>query len=86
MRYPVKFVDDNRKVLLLDTVFAAKEYLEYAIAHNMSVKLEDTTSTSAVEVIYNFVKEGFTVSFSEEEVFSPDGLKLRPRIIVYLKR
>lgn len=86
MTYPIKFTNLNKDTLLLDNLFAVDDYLEYAIKHNMNVKFTAITSTSSVECIYKFVKNGFKISFVEERQFAPDELEVDPKIIVDLQR
>ena len=86
MKYPIKFANMEKDTLLLDNLFATDDYLEYAMKHNMKVKFTAITSTSSVECIYKFVKNGFKLSFEEKRQFAPDELEVDPQIIVELQR
>ncbi|MBO5711411.1 MAG: hypothetical protein J6R47_01100 [Acholeplasmatales bacterium] len=86
MKYTIKFTDNSADTLLLDNIFAVDEYLEYAKKHNMDVIFTETTFTSAIESIYKFYIEGYNISFVEVEQIAPDGLVLKPKIHVVLRR
>ena len=86
MNHPIKFTDNNADTLLLDTLFAVDEYLEYADKHNMNVLFTETTSTSSVEYIYKFLCHGYTPIFKEFKQIAPDGLVLSPKIHILLWR
>ena len=86
MKYPIKFTDNKADTLLLDSLFAVDEYLEYADKHNMDVLFTETTSSSSVEYIYKFLCRGFKPMFKEVKQIAPDGLVLNPKIHVLLRR
>ena len=86
MKHPIKFTNTNAETLLLDNIFAVDEYLEYATKHRMDVLFTETTSTSSVDDIYKFIKNGYTPLFREEKQVAPDGTVLSPKIHVLLWR
>ena len=84
-RYPIIFADKEKTTLLLNNYFATNDYLEYALKHNVDVLYTQTESCSAVEVIYKFIKNGFTANF-EEVTRCIDGIQLNPSIQVKFER
>ena len=86
MKHQIKFTDHTKETLLLDNIFAVDEYLEYATKHRMDVLFTETTSTSSVDDIYKFIKNGYTPLFREAKQVAPDGTVLSPKIHVLLWR
>ena len=84
MTRPIKFTDEYKDTLLLDSLFAVDEYLEYALKHNMNVMFTETCSSSSVEYLYKFIREGYKAQFEEVRQVAPDGLILSPKIRVLL--
>lgn len=84
MARPIKFTDEYKDTLLLDSLFAVDEYLKYAVKHNMNVLFTETCSSSSVEYIYKFIEEGYKPQFEAVKQVAPDGLVLSPKIRVLL--
>jgi hypothetical protein len=84
MTRPIKFTDEYKDTLLLDSLFAVEEYLTYATKHNMNVLFTETYSSSSVEYIYKFVECGYKPQFEAVKQVAPDGLVLTPKIQVLL--
>ena len=79
--YKPKFDKDNNELIILDNVFDAEYCMKYAKEYNMNVLMTVTTSTSSVEIMMLFQKNGFDYKLYEEAVFAPDGTKLNPRVL-----
>ena len=84
MTRPIKFTDEYKDTLLLDSLFAVDEYLKYATKHNMNVLFTETCSSSSVEYIYKFVEQGYKPQFEAVKQVAPDGLVLAPKSQVLL--
>lgn len=78
--YIPKFHDEKKEVILLDDIFETMPCIDYAIRHNMSVVFINTTSTSSVEVMMAFQKEGFAHELYEEKIMQ-GTLELEPCIL-----
>lgn len=84
-KYPIKFEDKHKTVLLLDRPFAEDDYLKYALSHNVDVLYTNTQSCDSVRVIYKFLSNGFGATF-EEVQRTIGGIKLDPEVVVRLER
>ena len=85
-KYIPKFDKDNKELLILDTIFSAKNCLLYADTHNMNVLFTDTTSTSAVEVMMDFQKSGYNHKLYEKLSYAPGGIELDPHIVCLFEK
>lgn len=83
--YPIKFNDKDKTELLLDNNFAYKEYLDYALKHNVDVIYTQTESTDSVRIIYEFIKNGFCVTLDEVPCIY-EGIQLDPKIQARFER
>ena len=52
----------------------------------MNVLMTNTTSTSSVETMMIFQKNGFHHKLYEEDDFAPDGIKLCPKIVCLFEK
>jgi len=84
MKYEIKMYDSD--TLLLDTIFAAEEYLEYATKHNFDVCFTETGSQNAIKVLMMFQKEGYKISLVEEKRTAPGGIELEPDVVIFFRR
>ena len=84
--YKPKFDKDDNGLVLLDNAFDAESCMVYAKEHNMKVLMTVTTSTSSVEIMMLFQKNGFNHKLYEEDMFAPDGIKLSPRILCLFEK
>ena len=80
-KYVPKFVENKTNLVLLDNIFDAHLCIKYAKEHNMKVLMECTTSTSSVEVMMLFQKNGFIHTLFEKEMYAPDGIKLPSKVL-----
>lgn len=80
-KYIPKFSKDENDLLILSDIFGAEDCIKYAKEHNMKVLMECTTSTSSVEIMMKFQKNGFNHKLFEEDVYAPDGIKLTPKVL-----
>ena len=85
-KYIPKFSKNENNLLILSDVFSAEDCLKYANEHNMRVLMECTTSTSSVEIMMAFQKNGFNHKLLEREVYAPDGIKLSPNILCLFEK
>ena len=76
--YP-KFESEDSNTLILEHSFY-KPCLEYAVEHNLNVLYTETSSTGAVEIIYEFIEQGYTYELFKVPQYAPDGLKLNDKI------
>lgn len=81
-KYIPKFNKEDRELLVLNNIFAVDDCVEYASRHNLNVLFTETTSSSSVEAMMAFKKNGYNIEIFEKENYSPDGLKLNPLIYV----
>lgn len=79
-KYIPKLDNEKPDTIILDTIFKSKDCMRYATDHNFNVRFTDTTSTSAVEVIMDFINAGYTHELYEVPVTDPDGNQMRPRV------
>mgnify|MGYP003271461107 CR=1 FL=1 len=84
--YKPKFDKDDNELVILDNLFDAECCMEYAKEHNMKVLMTSTTSTSSVEIMMMFQKNGFNHKLYEEDVFAPDGIKLSPKVLCLFEK
>lgn len=84
--YKPKFDKDDNGLVILDSAFDAESCMGYAKEHNMKVLMTVTTSTSSVEIMMLFQKNGFNHKLYEEDVFAPDGIKLSPRVLCLFEK
>lgn len=80
MKYFPLFTDGDTDMLLLDKTMQWIDCMDYAMKHNMNVLYTDTTSTSSVEVIMGFQKNGFVYELYEVPQFAPGGIELNPKV------
>ena len=59
IEYKPKFDKANKELLILDNLIDAESCANYAREHNMNVLMTNTTSTSSVEIMMMFQKNGF---------------------------
>lgn len=85
-KYIPKFSNNENDLLILSDVFSAEECLKYAKEHNMRVLMECTTSTSSVEIMMEFQKNGFNHKLFEKDVYAPDGIKLSPKVLCLFEK
>ena len=85
-KYKPKFDKDDNRLIILDNSFDAESCMKYAKEHNMKVLMTVTTSTSSVEIMMLFQKNGFNHKLYEEDVFAPDGIKLSPRVLCLFEK
>ena len=85
-KYMPKFDKEDRDLLILDNLFAVDDCVEYASRHNLNVLFTETTSTSSVEAMMAFKKNGYEIEMYEKENRAPDGIKLNPIIHVLFTR
>ena len=81
-KYEPKFYQGDRETLVLDNMFMANDCVKYASQHNLNVLFTETTSTSSVEVMMSFKKEGYCIDMFEKKVYAPGGIGLKPDIYV----
>ena len=84
--YKPKFYKENKELLILDNLFDAEGCINYAREHNMNVLMTNTTSTSSVEIMMMFQKNGFHHKLYEEDAFAPDGIKLDQKILCLFEK
>lgn len=84
--YKPKFDKDDNRLIILDNAFDAESCMGYAKEHNMKVLMTVTTSTSSVEIMMLFQKNGFNHKLYEEDMFAPDGIKLSPRVLCLFEK
>lgn len=85
-KYIPKFSKDENDLLILSDVFSVEECLKYAKEHNMRVLMECTTSTSSVEIMMLFQKNGYIHKLFEQDVYAPDGIKLSPKVLCLFEK
>jgi len=85
-QYVPKFDKEDKGLIILYNLFDAEACVEYAKKHNMKVLMSNTTSTSSVEVIMLFQKNGFSIKLYEEDVYAPDGIKLSPKVLCLFEK
>lgn len=84
--YIPKFSKYENDLLMLSDLFSAEQCLKYAKEHNMRVLMECTTSTSSVEIMMLFQKNGYTHKLFEQDVYAPDGIKLSPKVLCLFEK
>lgn len=77
---------EDKELIILDNLFDAECCVEYAKNHNMKVLMTTTTSTSSVEIIMLFQKNGFNHRLYEKDVYAPDGTKLNPKVLCLFEK
>ena len=85
-KYIPKFSKVENDLLILSDVFSVEECLKYAKEHNMRVLMECTTSTSSVEIMMLFQKNGYIHKLFEQDVYAPDGIKLSPKVLCLFEK
>lgn len=85
-KYVPKFVENKTNLVLLDNIFDAHLCIKYAKEHNMRVLMECTTSTSSVEIMMLFQKNGYIHKLFEQDVYAPDGIKLSPKVLCLFEK
>lgn len=84
--YIPKFSKYENDLLILSDLFSAEQCSKYAKEHNMRVLMECTTSTSSVEIMMLFQKNGYTHKLFEQDVYAPDGINYLQRYYAYLRK
>lgn len=84
--YIPKFSKYENDLLILSDLFSAEQCLKYAKEHSMRVLMECTTSTSSVEIMMLFQKNGYTHKLFERDVYAPDGIKLSPKVLCLFEK
>ena len=84
--YIPKFAKNESDLVILDNIFDAEDCIKYVNEHNMRVLMTCTRSTASVDVMMDFKKNGFNYKLIEEDVYAPDGIKLRPRVLCLFEK
>lgn len=85
-KYPIKVVtEDDKEYLLLETLFASREYLEYALEHHYDIKFDCCNWCDACRELCKYQELGFKIDFRYQQI-KYEGLTLEPKVIAYCTR
>lgn len=82
-KYPIKVVAEyNKEYILIETLFASQECLEYALEHHYNIKFDCCNWCDACRELCKYQESGFNIKFKYEQV-KYEGLLLEPKVIAY---
>ena len=78
--YIPRFYGEDKSTIMLSDLFSHKQCIKYAKEHNFDVIYTETTACNSVEVIVDFIDNGFSHEFIKNKVLTDNGEFLYNRI------
>lgn len=72
-KYIPTFYKGDKSTIMLTDLFSHKQCIKYAKEHNFDVIYTETTACNSVEVIVDFIDNGFSHEFIKEKVLTDNG-------------